>query len=61
LREWARNKGAEGKRKPLKGQFLSGANRRAVWLVDPKMLTLVQSTAPLILHTGWHPWDAVQS
>ena len=47
---WARNKGAKGKERSLKGQFLSGANRRAVWLVNPKMLTLVHSMDLLILH-----------
>jgi len=47
---WARNKGAKGKRRSLKGQFLSGANRRTVWLVNPKMPTLVHSTDLFILH-----------
>lgn len=42
----ARNKGVKGKGRSLKGHFLSGANRRAVWLVNPKM----HSTDPLILH-----------
>jgi len=46
---WARNIGAKGKGKSLKGHILSGANRRAVWLVDPKMPTLVHSTDLLIL------------
>jgi hypothetical protein len=47
---WARNIGGKEKGRPLKGQFLSGANRRAVWLVDSKMLTLVHSMDLLILH-----------
>jgi len=42
----ARNKGVKGKGRPLKGHFLSGANRRSVWLVNPKM----HRTDPLILH-----------
>jgi len=38
------------KGRSLKGQFLSGANRRTVWLVNPKMPTLVHSTDLFILH-----------